>query len=105
MRNDNVQDLIAQLNRLQVQQTTLLVRLGRATDNEFGHEANGTRESEHEVNGTREFSVGDKVLIKNPNPFQANKGTITKIGKKRITVTTASGSKILRAPKNLALQP
>jgi len=52
----------------------------------------------------RPFAIGDYVTVKNPNPFQANKGTITKIGNKRITVTTLSGQKIVRAPKNLLQQ-
>jgi hypothetical protein len=100
MRNDEIPDLITQLSRLQVQQTELLARLQRAADNEvasagdFGQE---TREP-------RELAIGDNVAIKNPNPFQANKGTTTKLGRKRITVTSPSGQKILRAPKSLLIQ-
>jgi small-conductance mechanosensitive channel len=52
---------------------------------------------------TREFAIGDRVQIKNPGRYQASGGTIAKIGANRITVRTASGSKILRAPKNLLL--
>ncbi len=105
MRNDDVGDLIAQLTRLQVQQTDLLARLERATDSSIRFEQ-GTREPTavaNDVSVTEEtaaFAIGDRVKIKNPNPFQANKGAITKIGK-RITVTTASGQKIVRAAKNI----
>ena len=53
----------------------------------------------------RPFAIGDYVTVKNPNLFQANKGTITKIGNKRITVTSLSGQKIQRAPKNLSFLP
>jgi hypothetical protein len=57
-----------------------------------------------EVDQTREFAIGDKVIIKNPNLFQADRGAITKIGNKRITVTSQSGSKILGASKDLVLK-
>ena len=143
MRNDDVQDLISQLNRLQFQQTELITRLVAAVSNETG--LSGETEQEHDRTGgfepeseadrigafapreaesepesqeptayatservsqePRAFSIGDYVAIKNPNPFQVNTGTITKIGKRRITVTTPTGQKILRAPKNLTIKP
>jgi hypothetical protein len=37
-------------------------------------------------------------------PFQATRGTITKIGNSRITVQARNGTKISRAPKNLTLE-
>jgi hypothetical protein len=114
IENDEIQDLITQLNRIQLQQTVLLARLETAVE----HEAALNRElqaevrprrasaagNRTEVRPTRAFVVGDRVCIKNPRPFQENKGTITKIGSQRITVTTRSGSKIIRDPKNLALE-
>jgi hypothetical protein len=99
MRNDEIPDLIAQLSRLQVQQTELLARLQRAADNEVALAGDFGQETKE----PREFAVGDNVAIKNPNLCQANKGKITKIGRKLITVTSLSGHKILRAPKNLLL--
>ena len=119
MSGDEVQDIIAQLSQLQLQQTRLLARLQRAVVKEAevpGRIAHEETRSEEPTIGNkvpvkddlpkraREFVIGDKVVIKNPNPFQTSKGTITKIGGKRITVTTQSGGKILRAPKNLALE-
>ena len=124
MRNDEVQDLISQLNRLQLQQTDLFARLEKAIGDEDAHtrridkedaqtgevankvEVAQTREFvvAHEVAQTGEFAMGDRVIVKNPNPFQTDRGKITKIGNKRITLTTQSGRKILRAPKNLVLQ-
>jgi hypothetical protein len=124
MRNDQVQDLISQLNRLQLQQTELFARLEKAIGDkdaqtrgvrkedahtrEVAHEieAKQTREFviAHEVAQTVEFAIGDRVIVKKPNLFQADRGKITKIRNKRITLTTQSGSKILRAPKNLVLQ-
>jgi hypothetical protein len=110
--NDEIEDIIAQLQQLQLQQTELLARLekarGEETENtDTGHTTRAsvadrtdrTKTSTDDIN--REFVLGDKVKIKNPNRFQPNKGKIIKIGKSRITVETASGGKITRAPKNL----
>jgi hypothetical protein len=111
MRNDDVQDLISQLTRLQLQQTDLLARLDTAV--QVQNTLLGTPDETEPfaraalIGGEptrRNFEVGDKVTISNPNLFQANEGTITKIGKKRITVTTASGQKIVCAPKNIFAQ-
>jgi hypothetical protein len=97
---DEVQDLIEQLKNLQLQQTELLARLERARINE----ARRTGIQDKEESSTREFAIGDKVRIKNPTRFQADQGVITKIGPSGITVHTETGSKILRAPKNLILE-
>jgi hypothetical protein len=100
--NDEVQELIRQLKSLQLQQTVLLTRLERARNTEARRDtADDTRVDVNET--TREFAIGDRVRIKNPNRFQADRGTITKIGASRITVQTRSGAKITRAPKNLII--
>jgi hypothetical protein len=99
MSNDEVQDLIKQLKNLQLQQTGLLVHLERARGNEAR-----TGVYDEEESGTRKFAIGDKMRIKNPTRFQADQGVITKIGPNRVTVHTETGSKILRAPKNLILE-
>jgi hypothetical protein len=107
MRNDDVKDLISQLTRLQLQQTDLLARLDTAVQVQTAligtsDEAEPFAQAAFiESEPTRNLEIGDKVTISNPNLFQANEGTITKIGKKRITVTTASGQKIVRAPKKI----
>ena len=101
MRNDDVQDLLEQLNRLQIQQTDLFARLATAVEAERAQ----TREPLNERKpAKREFAIGDRVNIKNPKLFQPTSGTITKIGATRITVTSESGSKILRAPKNIVFE-
>ena len=97
--NNEVDEIILQLKSLKLQQTELLALLGEKTKGRTAPTDSGTgaivdREQ-------RTFAIGDKVKIKNPNRFQANKGTITKIGATRITVQTRSGGKIQRAPKNL----
>jgi hypothetical protein len=50
----------------------------------------------------RAFAIGDRVHIKNANESQANSGKITRIGSYKITVTTDTGEKITRIPRNLA---
>jgi transcription antitermination factor NusG len=115
MRNDKVQDLISQLNRLQLQQTELFARLEKAIGDKDAQtrgvrkEDAQTREVVHEIEAeqtreffiahgvpqTVEFAIGDRVKVKNPNLFQADRGKITKIRNKRITLTTQSGNKIL----------
>jgi hypothetical protein len=102
MSNDDIQDLILQLRRIHIQQADFLVRLERAREIEA--RAGIDNETKTNVDEPREFIIGDRVQIKNPNRFQADCGTITKIGDKRITVQTRSGTKILRAPKNLIFE-
>lgn len=119
--SEDIQELITQLKILQLQQTNILERLDSArsrqgTDNagqrtRAAAETTSRQETRQERGSTnreattREFVCGDYVLIRNPNPFQADRGTITKITATRITVQTATGSKIQRAPKNIIHQP
>jgi hypothetical protein len=96
-RQDEIKDIVAQLQSLQIQETELLQRLERLNDsdnNTFGSTTSQT---------TRELRIGDLVKIKNPKPFQSKTGTIVKIGvgTNRVTVQTKSGSKLVRAPSNL----
>jgi transcription antitermination factor NusG len=85
----DIQDIVKQLSELQLKQNVLLARLQKATKE---------READEKPPA---FEIGQTVGIKNPGPFQASKGRITRIGKDRITITTSSGAKIVRAPKNL----
>jgi transcription antitermination factor NusG len=101
MSNDeDIKDIIAQLQSLQLQQAALIQRLERVS----GSQDNGIPTRTKTVQVTREFAVGDRVQINNPGPFQATRGTITKIGNSRITVQARNGTKISRAPKNLTLE-
>ena len=102
MSGNEVQDLITELSRLQLQQTEVITRLTRLTETQ--HRETRTvspppRPTPPET--TREYAIGDRVRITNPRPFQATTGTVRKIGTNRITVRAASGSNIIRAPKNL----
>jgi hypothetical protein len=87
--NNEIENIILQLKSLQLQQTELLVRLERARETETGtnRTSSGTNTARTNViSETREFTIGDRVRIKNPNRFQADRGTIVKIGASRITV-------------------
>ena len=97
-RNQDVKDIIIQLESLQIQQTTLIARLGRLSES-----AENNREATPALFTTREFVIGDKVRIKNPRVLQSNKGTIVRVGDNRITVLAKNGTRIIRAPKNLIL--
>jgi prefoldin subunit 5 len=96
----DIKDIIAQLQSLQLQQAVLIQRLERLSET---REDNSNVTTIATVDVTRRFAVGDRVLINNPGRFQATKGTITKIGNSRITVQARNGSKITRAPHNLTL--
>jgi hypothetical protein len=91
---DEIIEIVAQLQRLQIQESELLVRLERLSVTESQADNPPTQIS-------REFRIGDLVHIKNPKPFQIKKGNIIKIGANRITVQSKNGSKIVRAPSNL----
>ena len=94
---DKIKDIIAQLQRLQIRESELLLRLERLSV--------GTNKASLPTVTPRVFVLGDLVTINNPRPLQARKGTITRIGigTDRITVTAKNGSKIVRAPFNLTL--
>jgi transcription antitermination factor NusG len=97
-KQEEIKDIVAQLQRLQIQETELLQRLERLNEID-------SHTSELPASQTiREFKVGDLVQITNPKPFQIKKGTIIKIGAgtNRITVQSRNGTKIVRAPSNLA---
>ena len=105
MKNEeDARDIIKQIQRLQAEQDALLTRLSRLSirENEGNKQANSNHAPPHATK--KEFAVGDRVKIKNPGLLQASKGEIEKIGKSRITVKTSTGSKIVRAPKNLSFE-
>ena len=94
----DITEIIAQLQRLQLQQSELLQRLTRLSESEDNNNATG------QANTPRELAVGDRVRIRNPGRFQATNGKIIKIGTSRITVQADNGTKIIRAPSNLILE-
>ena len=107
MTNDEVQGLIEELKQLHIQQSEVLTRLEKAREKEQKKEVGGAAkapadQTKQELDENRDFEVGQEVRIKNPSFLQTDRGTIYKIGQSRITVQTKSGSKIQRAPKNIA---
>ena len=106
---NEVQEIIQKLKDLQLQQAELIVPLEKARDKESKQgvdeqiTADQTDTAPATVIETREIAIGDRVKIRNPNPFQQDNGTIIKVGKSRITVQTKTGRKILRAAKNSSI--
>jgi predicted component of type VI protein secretion system len=95
MNNDQeIQDIVAQLQRLQIRESELLQRLERLSESN-----NNPRQQAPAV---REFAIGDRVRIKNPRFLQPTVGTISKITEKRITLLAQDGTSIVRAHKNIA---
>ncbi len=92
---DEIKNIVAQLQRLQIQESELLQRLERLSKAD-SHTAGLPTP-------TRDFRIGDLVQIKNPKPFQIKKGTIIRTGvdTDRITVEARNGSKVGRASCNL----
>ena len=95
---DDIKDIIAQLQQLQIQQSLLLQRLERLNEGD-----SKKKSTQQRVATVRDFAIGDQVRIKNPNYLQPNSGKISKINPKRITVVAPNGTTIVRAPKNRIL--
>lgn len=95
MTDLEIQDIGHELEQLQLDAKRLARRLSRL------QEARGSSSSATEAQGARAFRIGDMVRIKNPNRLQPIRGKVTKISPKRITVTSASGTTVVRAPKNV----
>jgi hypothetical protein len=103
MRSDDIKDIIGQLQRLQIQQDGLLACLEALSDDNEA-QPTPTRAARVQPDAPREFAIGDRVRIRNPARYQANRGTIIRIGTSRITVKTRNGSKIVRTPHNLIFE-
>jgi hypothetical protein len=111
---DDIKSVISRLDRLQLEQSELIARLGQL---------NTRRESENRASAPPSnpsyvptpynvgFFLGDKVIIINPGRNQENKGKVVKISDSisvtniRIIVETPSKQRIQRAPKNLRHDP
>ena len=98
-KDEVIKDIVTQLEQLQIQQSDLLQHLGRLSEND-----NNNNSTTVSPVAARAFAVGDNVRIRNPGRLQPSAGTITKIGRSRITVEANNGVKILRAPRNIILE-
>lgn len=97
-------ELIEELVKLQISQTTLLTRL---LESNLTRTAGATRKAEAEVkedeDPNRPLEIGDKVTLLTVGRFSVRRDTVCtviKIGD-RVTVTTPTGTKIVRAAHNL----
>ena len=99
MEGESVDELIQQLERIRLQETSIIQRLVRARARE-------TRAQEEEQ--AQSFRIGYKVLITNKVKVQGRavtvedrRGVITNITSKRIYFRTESGYNTWRARTNL----
>ena len=107
----DVQDIIAQLEELQLEQTRLLTRLRHAqlatrtaaTDRPArSHRRRGTDRTTAPPTNSRRLAVGDYVKVVNPGPSQPTTGYIIRITQHRVTVEN-NGRTLQRAPRNVVL--
>jgi hypothetical protein len=91
-RDQEIQDIVNQLERLQIQQSDLLQRLGRLSKSK-DNDNNATPLPISTV--ARAFAVGGRVRIRNPGHLQPVRGTVIQIGRTRITVESRNGTKIV----------
>ena len=91
-----IKDIVTQLERLQIQQSELIQRIGLLV-------SESNQEPPQQISAASEFAVGDRVRIKNPRFLQSSSGRITRITHKRITVLAGNGTSIVRAHKNIIL--
>jgi hypothetical protein len=112
MRSNNIKDIVAQLQRLQIRQDELLTRLGDLSgdDDTVPLQAQAarvptspTRAARIPSDTSRDIEVGDRVRIRNPRRFQAVRGRVIKVSTptSRVTVQARDESKIVREPHNL----
>jgi len=103
MSRDSVDELIQQLERLRVQEQSILRRLVDARARETRDRNND------EDNEPRRFRIGDRVRntnqIRNPLGRQSNErdrtATVTKLTAKQVFVRTDNGTNTNRSPENL----
>ena len=94
-------ELIEELVKLQISQTTLLTRLLESNLQRTAEATETKDEAADDPN--RPLEIGDRVTILTTGRFRVKKDTICiviKIGE-RVTVKTPTGTKIVRAAHNL----
>ena len=110
MPREDIEDLIAHLTVLRLEETNLIERVvasyrqlqQETQDQEIQREIlNNNNENNADDRENNELRIGDRVRILNPNRFQETTGIISKIGNTRITITPRRGIKIVRHPRNV----
>ena len=100
-KKQEIEEIIKQLSKLQVQQTGILNRLDELTESTDAPDAKRAASPTGRQDPKRPFAIGDRVRIRNPGRFQKDVGNIILIGSARTTVLTTKG-KVQRAQTNLA---
>ena len=101
-----LEDIVNQLKRLQIQQTELITRLEQLNEVKRSAKQESDAKPAPTIARRTTFAVGDQVRIRNPGILQANTGRIVKINTDthRITIQTKNGNKIVRATKNVSFE-
>ena len=115
MPRENIEDLIAHLTVLRLEETNLIERIvtsyrqlqQETQDREIQREIlqNNNNENNADERNNNELQIGDRVRILNPKRFQETTGIISKIGQNRVTITPRRGIKIVRHPNNVEKIP
>ena len=105
MDNNEIRDIVEQLQRLQIQQASLVDRLSRAAETlpNVVNDEPDNRRARIPTDNPRQFAIGDRVRINNPRILQQPTGTVIRITEARMTVQTSNGGTVTRTPKNLTL--
>jgi hypothetical protein len=107
MNNEEIKDIVERLQRLQIEQSSLIDRLSRATEdrpNVIYNEPATRTTIPIDTTAPRSFVIGDRVSVLNPGLLQQNIGNVFKITRSnRIYVRTDNGNTLWRASKNLSL--
>jgi hypothetical protein len=99
---EEIQNIIIQLQRLQIRQSELLTQLEGISEANLTRVAPRTVPRARELNNPTNFVIGDRVRILNPGILQTATGTVIKIGEKQISIQTRTGIRH-RLPKNITL--
>ena len=104
-KEQEIKEIVKKFERLHIQQAALVDRLKllQARQDNRGSRDRNVPSSGATTATVREFVIGDRVRVKNPLPFQSPVGTISNIGRGRITVTDRKKKTLQRAPHNLTL--
>ena len=110
MDKEELDKLVKELEDLQIRQEAVIKKIRQVSSTEEAQAADRSTASAPQETDTS-FRTGQRVLIKNrigQLPFgrrpsiKDRAGTITKITKKRIHITTCNGTDTSRAPHNIS---
>jgi hypothetical protein len=110
-KEEEINDIINKIEKLQLEQNELIGRLRALRNDETStkNEKSTSKETNtaRGTTGKEQFPIGTAVIIKNPGKHQEKQGIVAKYNNTRILsdakigVRTSDGTIIWRAPKNL----